>query len=162
MQLASFASTASQLPLMAIRKQTTVDILFNGGPGVFSVGLGVESLLSRKVSVGGRFGGLLTTSPTSGGIPLDVFLRLRLGRVYLEGVGGPWIFFTGDALRGHAAVGFGMLAQDLEFGAEFGRQLSSHYHPEDRLIGEEELRSRPRITLAKLLQQSLQRRVLGN
>jgi hypothetical protein len=35
-------------------------------------------------------------------------------------VGGPWIFFTGDALRGHAAVGFGMFAQDLEFGAEFG------------------------------------------
>jgi hypothetical protein len=96
------------------------DILLNGGPGVFSLGLGVESLLSRKVSVGGRFGGLLTTSPTSGGIPLDVFLRLRLGRVYLEGVGGPWIFFTGDALRGHAAVGLGLLAQDLEFGAEFG------------------------------------------
>src|SRR5436190_1706515 len=67
-----------------------------------------------------EIGGLLTTSPTSGGIPLDVFLRLRLGRVYLEGVGGPWIFFTGDALRGHAAVGLGLFTQDLEFGAEFG------------------------------------------
>src|SRR3979411_229817 len=61
------------------------DLPFNGGTGVFSVGLGVESLLSRKVSVGGRFGGLLTTSPTSGGIPLDVFLRLRLGARAAQG-----------------------------------------------------------------------------
>jgi hypothetical protein len=96
------------------------DYLLDGGPGVFSVGLGLETLLGRRVSVGGRFGGLLTTSPTSGGVPLDVFLRLRFGRVYLEGVGGPWFFFTGDTLRGHGAVGFGLFARDLEFGAEIG------------------------------------------
>ena len=97
------------------------DALLNGGPGVFSLGLGVESWLGRRVSVGARFGGLITTSPTSGGIPLDVFLRIRVSRAYIEGVGGPWIFFSnGDVFRGHAAVGLGLLARDLEFGAEVG------------------------------------------
>ena len=97
------------------------DALLNGGPGVFSLGLGVESALGRRVSVGARFGGLITTSPTSGGIPLDVFLRIRVSRAYIEGVGGPWIIFTGgDTFRGHAAVGLGLLARDLEFGAEVG------------------------------------------
>jgi hypothetical protein len=97
------------------------DALLNGGPGVFSLGLGVESALGRRVSVGARFGGLITTSPTSGGVPLDVFLRIRVSRAYIEGVGGPWIVFTGpDTFRGHAAVGLGLLARDLEFGAEIG------------------------------------------
>ena len=97
------------------------DALLNGGPGVFSLGLGVESALGRRVSVGARFGGLITTSPTSGGVPLDVFLRIRVNRAYFEGVGGPWIIFTGgDTVRGHAAVGLGLLARDLEFGAEIG------------------------------------------
>ena len=97
------------------------DALLNGGPGVFSLGLGVESALGRRVSVGARFGGLITTSPTSGGVPLDVFLRIRVSRAYIEGVGGPWIFFAGsDTFRGHAAVGLGLLARDVEFGAEIG------------------------------------------
>ena len=97
------------------------DALLNGGPGIFSLGLGVESALGRRVSVGARFGGLITTSPTSGGVPLDVFLRIRVSRAYFEGVGGPWIIFTGsDTVRGHAAVGLGLLARDLEFGAEIG------------------------------------------
>jgi hypothetical protein len=97
------------------------DALLNGGPGVFSLGLAVESGLGRRVSVGARFGGMITTSPTSGGIPLDVFLRIRVNRAYIEGVGGPWIFFSnGDVVRGHVAVGLGLLARDLEFGAEVG------------------------------------------
>jgi hypothetical protein len=97
------------------------DVLLNGGPGVFSLALGLESALGRRVSVGGRFGGLLTTSPTTAGVPLDLFLRFRFSRAYLEAVGGPWIFFEGnDTLRGHGAVGFGLLARDVEFGAEIG------------------------------------------
>ena len=72
------------------------DALLNGGPGVFSLGLGVESALGRRVSVGARFGGLITTSPTSGGVPLDVFLRIRVSRAYIEGVGGPWMFFGAE------------------------------------------------------------------
>jgi hypothetical protein len=96
------------------------DYLLDGGPGVFSFQLGLEKPLGRVVSVGGRFGGLLTTSPTTGGVPIDVFLRFRIARAYLEGVGGPWIFFQGDTLRGHAAVGFGLLGRDIEFGGELG------------------------------------------
>jgi hypothetical protein len=96
------------------------DYLLDGGPGIFSLQLGLDAPLGRTVSVGGRFGGLLTTSPTSGGIPLDVYLRFRLGRAYLEGLGGPWIFFNGDTLRGHGAVGFGLLTPDFEFGGELG------------------------------------------
>jgi len=96
------------------------DYLLDGGPGLFLLQLGVDAPLGRVVTVGGRFGGLLTTSPTTGGVPLDVFLRFRLGRAYLEGLGGPWIFFNGDTLRGHGAVGFGILARDFEFGGEIG------------------------------------------
>jgi len=96
------------------------DYLLDGGPGVFSFQLGLEKPLGRVVTVGGRFGGLLTTSPTTGGVPIDVFLRFRLSRIYVEGLGGPWIFFQGDSLRGHAAVGFGMLARNFEFGGEIG------------------------------------------
>ena len=115
----ALALPARAVPPLSLR--LGADALLNGGPGVFSLGLGVESGLGRRVSVGARFGGLITTSPTSGGIPLDVFLRLRFPRVYFEGVGGPWFIFTGgDTVRGHAAVGFGLLARDLELGAEIG------------------------------------------
>ena len=96
------------------------DYLLDGGPAIFSFQLGLEKPLGRVVAVGGRFGGLLTTSPTTGGVPIDVFLRFRLGRAYIEGLGGPWIFFQGDTLRGHAAVGFGLLAREIEFGGEIG------------------------------------------
>jgi hypothetical protein len=96
------------------------DYLLDGGPALFLLQLGVDAPLGRIVSVGGRFGGLLTTSPSTGGIPIDVFLRFRLGRAYLEGLGGPWVFFNGDTLRGHGAVGFGLLARDFEFGGEIG------------------------------------------
>jgi hypothetical protein len=96
------------------------DYLLDGGPGIFSFQLGLEHPLGRVVSVGGRFGALLTTSPTTGGVPLDVFLRFRAGRAYFEGLGGPWILFQGDTLRGHAAVGFGLLTRDFELGGEIG------------------------------------------
>jgi hypothetical protein len=117
------AALAVALPARAgpLSLRLGADALVNGGPGVFSLGLGVESGLGRRVSVGARFGGLITTSPTTGGIPLDVFLRIRVNRAYIEGVGGPWIFFSeGDVVRGHAGVGLGILARDLEFGAEIG------------------------------------------
>ncbi len=96
------------------------DYLLDGGPGVFSLQLGIEEPLGRVVSAGFRFGGLLTTSPTTAGVPLDVFLRFRLGRAYFEGLGGPWIFFEGDTVRGHGAVGFGLLGREFEFGGELG------------------------------------------
>jgi hypothetical protein len=117
------AALALALPARAspISLRLGADALLNGGPGVFSLGLGLESALGRRVSVGARFGGLITTSPTTGGIPLDVFLRVRVNRIYVEGVGGPWIFFSnGDTVRGHVAGGLGFLMHDWEFGAEVG------------------------------------------
>jgi len=114
----AFALPARATPLSL---RIGADALLNGGPGVFSLGLGLETALGRRVSVGARFGGLITTSPTTGGLPLDVFLRLRVNRVYFEGVGGPWIFFSnGDTVRGHVAGGLGLLMHDWEFGAEVG------------------------------------------
>src|SRR3989442_12674936 len=75
--------------------------------GAFELTLSIEGRLARYVSVEGRFGGLLATSPTTLGVPLDFGLRVTPGsRVYLEALVGPWIFFSGDAVRGHAAFGF--------------------------------------------------------
>ena len=121
--LAALAAVAIALPARAtpISLRLGADALLNGGPGVFSLGLGLESGLGKRVSVGARLGGLITTSPTTGGIPLDVFLRVRVNRIYFEGVGGPWIFFSnGDTVRGHIAGGLGLLMHDWEFGAEVG------------------------------------------
>ncbi len=121
--LAVLAALAVALPARAtpISLRLGADALLTGGPGVFSLGLGLESGLGKRVSIGARFGGLITPSPPTGGIPLDVFLRVRVNRVYVEGVGGPWIFFSnGDTVRGHVAGGIGLLMHDWEFGAEVG------------------------------------------
>ena len=101
------------------------DYILDGGPGLFSLTLGLDTPLARSVTLGGRFGGLVTTSPGNAGVPLDVFLRFHSGRVYFEGEGGPWIFFNGDTVRGHVGFGFGLISRELEFGAEVG-YLSSY------------------------------------
>jgi hypothetical protein len=67
-----------------------------------------------------RAGALFTTSPTQGAVPLDVGLRATIGRVYLEGLVGPWIFFSGDALRAHGAIGLGLLSRNVAVGLELG------------------------------------------
>jgi hypothetical protein len=68
----------------------------------------------------GRAGGLITTSPAVGAAPLDLGLRLGVGRFYLEGLAGPWIFFSGDAVRAHGAMGFGLSSQGISVGVELG------------------------------------------
>lgn len=88
--------------------------------GVFELTLGVSTPLARNISIGGRFGGLFTTTATTFGVPLDLQLRVNLGRVYIEGLAGPWIFFGGDVLRGHVGVGFGIHARAVTFGLELG------------------------------------------
>jgi hypothetical protein len=96
------------------------DYVLDGGPGIFSLALGLDTPLARAISVGGRFGMLVSTSPTTAGVPLDVFLRVHAGRFYFEGMGGPWIFFKGDTVQGHAGFGFGIVTRTLEFGGEVG------------------------------------------
>lgn len=98
------------------------DYLLDGGPGLFSLVLGADTPLAGRVSIGGRFGAFVTTAPANAGAPLDLVLRGRFDRAYLEGLIGPWIFFSGgDALRAHAAVGFGLVTRSgLELGLEVG------------------------------------------
>jgi hypothetical protein len=47
-------------------------------------------------------------------------VRVRAGQAYLEGLVGPWIFFTGDAVRGHAAFGLGLEGRSAFVGMEVG------------------------------------------
>lgn len=73
-----------------------------------------------QVALTGRAGGLVTASPAVGAAPLDVGLRFTIGRAYLEALGGPWIFFSGDAVRGHAGFGLGLVTRSLDVGLELG------------------------------------------
>jgi hypothetical protein len=93
------------------------------GRGVFSATLGVRGQLARRVSLGGRFGGLITSGPNYFGAPIDLTLRVHVAesRVYLEGMAGPWILFnSGAPLRFHGAFGFGLQASWVTFGFELG------------------------------------------
>lgn len=87
----------------------------------FQFTLGVDTHLAGPFSIGGRFGAMLATSPSTLGIPLDLALHANLTRhLYLEGLVGPWILFKGDTFRAHAAFGFGLERGALSFGFEVG------------------------------------------
>ncbi|MFZ5471705.1 MAG: hypothetical protein ACOZIN_19940 [Myxococcota bacterium] len=90
--------------------------------GLFELTVSVDGHLARHILLGGRFGGLVSTLPNTIGIPLDLQLRGELagGRVYLEGMGGPWILFEGAPLRAHVAFGFGIQSGSLSAGLEVG------------------------------------------
>jgi hypothetical protein len=81
----------------------------------------VEPPLARGLAAGARFGALVTSDPTRVGAPIDFRLRLRAGRLYADGLVGPWLLFdSGDTLRLHAAFGFGILARSMSLGLEVG------------------------------------------
>ncbi len=88
--------------------------------GIFDLTLGLSTRVARHVSVGGRFGAALVTSPSTAAIPLDLVLRGDFRRVYVEGLAGPWIFFKGDAVRAHVAGGLGLRARNISAGIEVG------------------------------------------
>lgn len=90
--------------------------------GILNLTLTVDGAIARHIRVGGRFGALATTSPTVFGAPVDLSVRALLasGRVYLEGLVGPWILFTNNPIRLHAAFGFGLQSNNLAFGLEVG------------------------------------------
>ncbi len=91
------------------------------GQGIFQLTLDVDTPLARHLSVGGRFGAMLSSTPTTFGVPLDLYLRLRIRRIYVQGLVGPWIFFGGPSVRVHAAFGFGLEAGGgLSVGLEVG------------------------------------------
>ena len=90
--------------------------------GLFDMTLAIDTPVAHSLSVGGRFGAALTTTPARPAVPLDLLLRLTLAgqRAYLEAVGGPWIFFEGGAVRGHVGLGFGLQSSGVILGLEIG------------------------------------------
>jgi hypothetical protein len=108
------ASAATSLGLGA-------DYLFDPEDGALQLTLGVDSRLARHLSVGVRFGAMVLSEPDRLGVPIDGRLRVRSGRVYAEGLVGPWIVFDdADNVRLHAAFGFGLATRSLTFGLEVG------------------------------------------
>jgi hypothetical protein len=83
--------------------------------------LTADTPVARGLTVGGRIGALLATDGIGPGVPIDVRLRLRIDRLYVDGLVGPWVFFDeGDSVRLHAAIGFGLVRRGVQFGLEVG------------------------------------------
>lgn len=88
---------------------------------IFDATLAITTRVAPRLSVGGRFGGGIATSPSTFLMPIDLVLRGDLPRFYVEGMAGPWLFFEGEALRAHAAFGMGIrAARGLTVGFELG------------------------------------------
>ncbi len=118
-RLAAARSASSQGSGVALG--VGADYLTDPKVGEFQLTLAVEKSILRSLTVGARFGVALLTESPQVGVPIDVRLRLRLERVYVDGLAGPWVMFGGgDALRLHAALGFGLLASGVSLGVEVG------------------------------------------
>jgi hypothetical protein len=113
------AALAAPRALASARLGLGADYVFDQ-TGLFSLTLAGDLPVARRISVTGRAGALVTSSPATAGVPLDAGVRVRLGRAYLEGLIGPWIFFSGEAVRGHAAFGLGIEGRSAFVGAEVG------------------------------------------
>jgi hypothetical protein len=98
------------------------DFMVDDNAGGFLATLALDTPVARKLTVGARFGLFLESDPTRLGIPLDVRLRLRLRKAYVDGLVGPWIVFRDDQkIRFHAGVGAGIyLRRNVTLGAELG------------------------------------------
>lgn len=97
------------------------DYLVDPEIGELQLTLAIETPIARGLTAGARFGALVTSDPTRVGAPIDFRLRLRAGRLYADGLVGPWLLFdSGDTLRLHAAFGFGILARSMSLGLEVG------------------------------------------
>ena len=97
------------------------DWLVDPGDGALMLTLAPEAPIAQHLAVGARFGAMLLSGPTALAVPLDVRLRARFPGVYLDFLGGPWVFFDDrDPVRLHGAIGFGVLRRDVSFGLEVG------------------------------------------
>jgi hypothetical protein len=96
------------------------DYWFDPEVGTFELTAAVDTPIAKTVTVGGRFGVLITSGPNDLAIPIDLRLRVRTGRLYFEGLVGPWIIFTDEPVRAHAALGFGLVTGNVSFGIEVG------------------------------------------
>jgi hypothetical protein len=105
----------------SLRLGLGADYWFDQGAS-FQLNLGVETHLTGPLHLGGRFGVALLPKLDTLGIPIDLVLRFNLARrFYLEGLAGPWIVIdSGETIRAHAALGFGIQSGALSFGVEVG------------------------------------------
>jgi hypothetical protein len=97
------------------------DYLVDPEAGAFQLTFAGETRLARHFTIGGRGGIMLLTDPGRVGIPLDLRLRFRADRLYVDGLVGPWIVLDDDdGVRFHGALGFGVLGRSFSFGVEVG------------------------------------------
>jgi hypothetical protein len=90
--------------------------------GLFSVTADLLFTATPGLELGARSGVFFVTPGSLGtntaGIPVDFQLRGVVGKFYLEGLAGPWFFFSGTAVRAHVGMGFGLRSGPLRLGAE--------------------------------------------
>ena len=118
--LALAAALWSRPAAASVRLGLGADYWFDPEIGSLQLTLAADTPLARRTTIGGRFGLLVTSGDNDVAVPIDLQLRVRGRRLYFEGLVGPWIFFTDDALRIHAGVGFGLLSRSFSFGLEVG------------------------------------------
>ncbi len=93
-----------------------------GGTNDFNLTLGADRFLARGLSLGGRAGAAFFDDSSHLGIPVDFQLRLRVQRIYFEGLVGPWLLLDSDHLvHFHGAFGFGLESGSLSLGLEVGK-----------------------------------------
>ncbi|HET9597083.1 MAG TPA: hypothetical protein VFP65_15955 [Anaeromyxobacteraceae bacterium] len=120
--LAALTAVAGPRPAhAAVSLGVGASYLLEPEQGEFQLTLAADTPIARHLTVGGRFGAALFTGPDRVGVPIDLRLRARFQRLYVEGLIGPWIVFNeDDALKFHGAVGFGLAARQVSFGLEVG------------------------------------------
>lgn len=97
------------------------DYLFDPHAGELQLTLAADTPLARHVAIGARFGVMFLTDPGRVGVPLDLRLRVRAARVYVDGLVGPYFVFNeSDWARFHAGFGFGVLMRSFSLGLEVG------------------------------------------
>lgn len=119
--LALAAALWSRPAEATVRLGLGADYWFDPEVGSLQLTLSADTPLAKRTTIGGRFGVVVTSGADDVAVPIDLQLRIRGRRLYFEGLVGPWIFFEGDALRIHAALGFGLLTRGgMSFGLEVG------------------------------------------
>jgi hypothetical protein len=91
--------------------------------GMFQMTLGADAYLAWPLAIGARGGIMFLTNSdgTALGAPVDFYLRFAPNRLYVDGMVGPWFFFSGDpAAVMHAGVGIGVRTRWIDAGLEAG------------------------------------------
>ncbi len=97
------------------------DWLASPREGAFQLTLAGDNWVGQHLSWGGRIGLLVLTDPSRFGVPIDFRLRGHFGRIYVEGLVGPWFLpRDNDALHFHGGIGFGLVTNHVRVGLEVG------------------------------------------